>query len=575
MWIIYKNYYSFLAKYRLKFILFWVAVILWGFFDSVSPYFYKFFVDAIPSGNQQLLIKILIGYIAIRFFELLFDVITVFIGDAFLIPAARDARVTVMKKIQDLDFAFHLKKSTGSLISAIKRGDQAFFSLHHGINIKITRIFISFMVMLWFFLSLNLQMVLIIVSFFSFNLLLALVLIRHNMKTREDFNDAEDEVSAVIVDNLLNFETVKLFAKEAKEQRHLNSVFDIWLDKLWNFANSFRMIDLGVGSVSLSGLFLILYLGLQQMLKGQIGSGDFIAMIGFITAFYFRFFELIYELRNLAKFHVDLSKYFSWLPLKEQVKDPIHPITLSSIKGKIVFDEVSFSYPEGKQGALNKVSLKISPGQSVAFVGHSGAGKTSITKLLMRFYDPDIGNISIDNVNIKKMTKSHLRSHMGVVPQEPIMFNKSIAFNIAYGADNANQAEVIKAAKMANLHDFIITLPKKYETNVGERGVRLSGGQKQRLAIARMILSDPQIIIFDEATSQLDSESEKLIQDAFWKAAKGKTTLIIAHRLSSITKAEKIVVMEEGEIVEIGNHQQLLAKENSLYKRFWSLQTLD
>jgi len=163
---------------------------------------------------------------------------------------------------------------------------------------------------------------------------------------------------------------------------------------------------------------------------------------------------------------------------------------------------------------------------------------------------------------------------MGVVPQEPIMFNKSIAFNIAYGADDVKEEEIIAAAKMANLHDFIVTLPRKYETNVGERGVRLSGGQKQRLAIARMILSNPDIIIFDEATSQLDSESEKLIQDAFWKAAKGKTTLIIAHRLSSITKAEKIVVMQEGEIVEIGSHQQLLAKPNSLYKKFWSLQTV-
>jgi len=190
----------------------------------------------------------------------------------------------------------------------------------------------------------------------------------------------------------------------------------------------------------------------------------------------------------------------------------------------------------------------------------------------MRFYDPDVGSITIDGINIANMTKTNLRSFMGVVPQEPVLFNDSIAYNIGYGAGTTNLKQVIAAAKMANLHDFIKELPKGYKTNVGERGVRLSGGQKQRLAIARMILSTPDIIVFDEATSQLDSESEKLIQDAFWKASKNKTTLIIAHRLSSITRADVIVVMDNGHIVETGTHKQLLRKAG-LYSKFWKLQT--
>ncbi|MBU0974311.1 ATP-binding cassette domain-containing protein [Patescibacteria group bacterium] len=206
------------------------------------------------------------------------------------------------------------------------------------------------------------------------------------------------------------------------------------------------------------------------------------------------------------------------------------------------------------------------------FVGHSGAGKTTITKLLMRFFDPDSGKVTIDGVDIADLTKTNLRSFMGVVPQEPILFNDSIVYNIGYGASTSNLEEVVAAAKMANLHDFISDLPKGYDTKVGERGVKLSGGQKQRLAIARMILSTPDIIIFDEATSQLDSESERLIQDAFWKASKNKTTIIIAHRLSSITRAGKIVVMDGGKIAEIGNHEQLLEK-NGLYNKFWKLQT--
>lgn len=212
-------------------------------------------------------------------------------------------------------------------------------------------------------------------------------------------------------------------------------------------------------------------------------------------------------------------------------------------------------------------------------VGASGSGKTTLVKLLMRFYDPDKGYITIDKINIKDINKKNLRSAIGVVPQEPILFNNTVSYNIAYGLprgkagkNRATLKEVKAASKMANIDDFIESLPLKYKTIVGERGVKLSGGQKQRLAIARMILSDPAIIIFDEATSQLDSESEKLIQDAFWKVAKDKTTIIIAHRLSTVMRADKIVVMKDGRIIETGSHKQLLAKKDSLYSHFWNLQ---
>jgi ATP-binding cassette subfamily B protein len=191
----------------------------------------------------------------------------------------------------------------------------------------------------------------------------------------------------------------------------------------------------------------------------------------------------------------------------------------------------------------------------------------------MRFYDTDNGIISIDGTEINKLTKSHLRSFMGVVPQEPVLFNNTIGYNIAYGKENVSKSEIVSAAKIGNLHEFIMTLPKKYNTHVGERGIKLSGGQKQRLAIARMILSEPEIIIFDEATSQLDSENEKLIQNALWQAAKNKTTIIIAHRLSTAMRADKIIVMDKGRIVESGSHTDLLSRDKSLYKHFWELQT--
>jgi len=312
---------------------------------------------------------------------------------------------------------------------------------------------------------------------------------------------------------------------------------------------------------------------LNQATRGVIQVSDFVMILGFVSAFYPRFFEFIYNFRNIAKNYTDIDNYFSIFDQEVQVKDPAAPKKLGQVDGEVEFKNVTFSYPEGKRGAVKNINLRIRAGQSIALVGSSGVGKTTLVKLLMRFYDVSSGQILIDDIDIKEMEKSYLRSLMGVVPQDPNMFNDTIAFNIGYGNPEATIKEIVAAAKMARLHDFIESLPKKYDTLVGERGVKLSGGQRQRLAIARMILSNPQIIIFDEATSQLDSESEKYIQEAFWKAAQGKTTIIIAHRLSTVVKADKIVVMESQKIKEIGSHKELYHKKDSLYRHFWDLQT--
>jgi ABC-type multidrug transport system fused ATPase/permease subunit len=306
-----------------------------------------------------------------------------------------------------------------------------------------------------------------------------------------------------------------------------------------------------------------------------ITTGDFVLVVGFTSSFYPKVFELVWGFRDMAKNYSDIQRYFGLLDHQIEVKDPKKPVKIKRIVGEIEYKNTSFSYGDSKTDAINNIDLKIRPGQSVAFVGKSGAGKTTVVKLLMRFFDVTSGEILIDRINIKKITKSHLRSFMGVVPQEPILFNNTIGYNIAYGREKATKREIEAAAKLANIHDFIKSLADGYETKVGERGIKLSGGQKQRVAIARMILSDPEIIIFDEATSQLDSESEKLIQDAFWKAVKNKTTIIIAHRLSTVMRADKIVVMDDGKIIEVGSHNELIRKKGGLYKHFWNLQTIE
>lgn len=573
MFRIYRTYYSFLFRYKWRFLFFSLAVIGSGLFQSVQPYFYKLFIDSITRSEFTILGWILVIYIAVRILELFFDIASHWLSDAIVLPASRDARMAVFKKIQDLDFAFHLSKSTGSLISAIKRGDVAFFDLMHSINIRLAGIFISFIVTIGFFISINHQLAVLMAISLLINLAFARFLILRNIKARAEFNKTEDEISDIIVDNLMNYETVKLFAREDHEYGRLGNSFIPWIKALWAYANTFRVIDIVVGGVGNIGLFLVLLLGLYQLNIGILSVGDYIMVLGFVSSFYPRFFELIYEFRNIAKHNTDIQKYFNILDEITVVKDPQKSVKKTTVNGDIEFKNINFTYPEGKKGALKDINLHIRAGQSVAFVGRSGVGKTTLVKLLMRFYDPARGQIILDGINIKRFTKQQLRSFMGVVPQEPILFNNTIAYNIGYGIDNPSIETIVSAAKMANLHDFIDSLPKKYDTNVGERGVKLSGGQKQRLAIARMILSQPEIIIFDEATSQLDSESEKLIQNAFWKAVKNKTTLIIAHRLSTITRAEKIVVMEHGRIKEVGSHRQLLSNPDSLYSRFWNLQS--
>lgn len=573
MFTLFLTFYRFLFRYKWRFLSFVVIVTISSILQSIQPYFYKLFVDALGSQKLAQVTQVLIGYILVRLFSLIFETTSHFLADSVVLPASRDARMAIFKKIQDLDFAYHLSKSTGSLISAFKRGDSAFFNLYDSINGSLFPIFISFIVILGFFAQINWQLVLILFVSLLINLITAQYLIKNNISARASFNQSEDEINEIIVDNLMNYETVKLFAREDHEYRHLKLRFQPWLDKFWKYSNTFRLIDIVVGIFGNAGLFVVLFFGLYQLDQGLLTIGQYIMILGFVSSFYPKFFQLIFELRNIAKHYTDMVKYFAILDETTLVKDPVKPVGLTTVNGDIEFKNLSFSYPEGKKGAVTDINLSVRAGQSIAFVGRSGVGKTTLVKLLMRFYDPTRGQILLDGHNIKRFTKQQLRSFMGVVPQEPILFNNTIGYNIGYGVDNPTEQEIVAAAKMANLHDFIESLPKKYDTHVGERGVKLSGGQKQRLAIARMILSNPDIIIFDEATSQLDSESEKLIQDAFWKAAEGKTTFIIAHRLSTITRAEKIVVMEHGRLAEIGSHRQLLTKKDGLYTRFWSLQT--
>jgi ATP-binding cassette subfamily B protein len=499
-----------------------------------------------------------------------------------LLDAARDARQEIFKHVQSLDFTFHSGKSTGSLISAFKRGDGAFFDMYQTFHFNFLSIFISTLVMVYFFTKINALIAITMVISLVVTLIAIQLLIKNNVKKRNVFNDREDNISSIITDNVMNYETVKLFAREKWEEKRLSNSFIDWTKTLWGYSNSFRLIDIVVGAITSISIFLTFFLALYFTVHLKLTVGDFVLVVGFVGIFFPKIWNLVYGTRSIAKNYADIEKYFGLLDEKVEVLDPETPIKVDHVEGRINFDNIHFTYNGRAKNAINGITLKINKGESVALVGRSGSGKTTLAKLLMRFYDLESGEIDIDGMNIKDFTKDTLRSFVGVVPQEPILFNNTIAFNIGYGykgrtlkggsEKGPTLSEVRAAAHLANIDTFIEGLKKKYDTEVGERGVKLSGGQKQRLAIARMILSDPDIVVFDEATSNLDSESEKLIQDAFWKARRGKTTIIIAHRLSTVMRADKIVVMEEGNIKEIGTHESLLKDENSLYSHFWNLQ---
>ncbi|KKQ85903.1 MAG: ABC transporter [Candidatus Woesebacteria bacterium GW2011_GWB1_38_8] len=552
--------------------MFVLIIVIAPIIDSLTPYFYKQFVDKIPTHDYDLLLKILLFYIGIRFMALLFSTSRFLVGDILGVDAVANTIATVFAHIHNLDFAFHSSKSSGSLISAIKRGEGAFWNLYFSIHYRIVDVSVRFFVLLYFFKNLNSFIFIMTIVTFVLAILIMLVFVKMNVERKRKVNELEDDISSVIVDNMINFETVKLFVKELWEQRRLSVIQVDWRKAVWKYVYTFRGLDVSMGTVINISIFSILLYSLNMTITGIFTLGDFVLIAVFLQSFFPYLFELVWGFRDIAKSYSDIEKFFGILDYGVEIKDPENPVELEKIRGEIKYNNVTFTYSESKKEAVEKINLNIRQGQSIALVGRSGSGKTTLIKLLMRFYDVDQGMITVDGVDVRKFTKSHLRSFMGVVPQEPVLFNNTIEYNIGYGKEKVTKEEIVAAAKIANLHDFVLGMPKKYKTHVGERGIKLSGGQKQRLAIARMILSEPDIIIFDEATSQLDSENEKLIQDALWKVTKNKTTVIIAHRLSTAMRADKIVVMDKGKIVESGSHSVLLGRDKSLYKHFWNLQ---
>jgi ATP-binding cassette subfamily B protein len=485
--------------------------------------------------------------------------------------AVRAVANRTFEHLHRLSLRFHLERRTGGLSRVIERGTKAVdlilrLAVLTSVPTVIELIFMSGVLAYYF----GLKFVLIVLGTISIYLWFTIIASEWRIAIRRDLNDSDTEANTRAVDSLLNYETVKYFGNELLEARRYDSSMARYEDAMIRTFSSLGVLNSGQAIIYTCGLTVCMLLTARGVVQGTLTIGDFVMINALLIQLYMplNFIGMVY--REIRQGLVDLETMFALLNESPEIVDRPGAKELVVTKGIVRFEDVSFSY-EVEREILNNVSFEVPAGRMVAIVGPSGAGKSTISRLLFRFYQPSSGKITIDGQDILGVTQSSLRREVGMVPQDTVLFNDTIAYNIRYGRAGASDAELRGAARMAQIDDFIMSLPAGYNTMVGERGLKLSGGEKQRVAIARTILKSPPILMLDEATSALDSYTEKEIQGALEKVAQDRTTLVIAHRLSTVVHADEIIVMDEGRVVERGTHGQLLTLKG-LYAGLWARQ---
>ena len=485
--------------------------------------------------------------------------------------AGRRVSLRVFSHLFSLSLRYHLERRTGELARVIERGVEAITFLLGIVLFNIGPTLFEFALVIGILLvkypwPFALVTFLTIVAYAAFTFLAS----EWRIGIRREMNLRDNEVSAQSVDSLLNYETVKTFTTEAFERDRLDRTLALYQSAAIRSRTSLAALNFGQAGIIAVGVTVIMILAAQGVVAGTLTVGDVVLVNAFLLQLYqpLNFLGVVY--RQVRQSLTDLENLMSLLELEPEVKDRSDARPLALNGAEVRFEAVSFGY-DPRRPVLHDVDLTVPAGHTLALVGSSGAGKSTVVRLLFRFYDVDEGAILIDDQDLRDVTQESLRAAIGLVPQDTVLFNESIRANIAYGRPGASQAEIEDAARAAQIHGFIALLPDGYDTMVGERGLKLSGGEKQRVAIARMVLKDPPILIFDEATSALDSRTERMIQAALRRLSSGRTTLIIAHRLSTVVDADQILVLEHGRVVEQGRHGQLLARHGT-YAQMWARQ---
>ena len=541
--------------------------------DTLGPLWLKKIIDAITTQNAlNSISKLIAFYFVLRFLTALFDYLRDYIFSPAEMGIARTLSDKLFEHLLNLPVQYHVEQKIGGLSRQITRGGRAVTFILDFFVINILPTILELIIVTGLLLKLYppeyaLITFITVISYGWFTMWAT----EKRQKFRLGANLADDEVAALEVDTLANIDTVKYFNNEPELRRRYWPAITKRYDLSVASNQLFALISGGQAVILLTGLGLILWLGIQQTVSGHLTIGDLVLLTSYVAILSAPINVLGFVYRQIKDGLADLDGMAAILQEDITILEPDQPVSVAQAKGEVVFDKVEFAYRADRQ-IIKNISLTVKPGQRVAFVGPSGVGKSTIVKLLFRFFDPTSGHILIDGVNLKDLDKDTRRSLFAIVPQEPALFNTTIAENIRFGKPDATQKEIEEAAKLASIDTLIEKLPEKYETLVGERGVKLSGGEKQRVAIARAMIRKPKILVFDEATSSLDSHSERAIQESLDAIAHGRTTLAVAHRLSTIANSDCIYVLNEGGIAEQGTHSELLQK-NGLYAKLWRVQS--
>jgi ABC-type transport system involved in Fe-S cluster assembly fused permease/ATPase subunit len=560
---------------RVRVVVATICLVLAKIATVYVPLVYSRAVDALAPGQAMLVIPIgLIGaYGLLRVASAGFAELRDAIFAAVQQRVMRKAGMQSFRHMHQLSLRFHLDRQTGGLSRNIERGTTGIeLVLRLAVFNILPTLFEVFLVTAILWNMFDWRFAAVTFTAVTIYLLFTTLFANWRVQFRRTMNETDNESRTKAVDSLLNYETVKYFGNE----RHEAARYDLALARYEKAAVksqvTLNMLNIGQASIIAGGLALVMLMAAQGVHDGTMSVGKFVLVNTYLMQLYqpLNFIGFVYV--QIKQGLVDMEAMFRLLATNAEITDRPGAVALPATQeaAEVVFDNVAFGYRPDR-GILHGVSFTVKPGESLAVVGPTGAGKSTINRLLFRFYDVTGGAIRIDGTDIRDLTQDSLRAAIGVVPQDTVLFNDTIRYNIAYGRPGASAAEIEEAAKLAQVHDFVLRLPDCYETRVGERGLKLSGGEKQRVAIARTILKNPRILILDEATSALDTRTEQDIQIALRTLSRNRTTLTIAHRLSTVVDADQIIVLDQGVVVERGTHHALLA-ENGVYARMWALQ---
>ncbi|PXX15655.1 ATP-binding cassette subfamily B protein [Nitrosomonas ureae] len=563
----------YLWEFKVRVVLALSLLVLAKLANVSVPLVLKEIVDALDQTRAELTLPVflLLSYGVLRLCSTLFGELRDAIFAKVTQRAIRRIANKVFSHLHSLSLRFHLERQTGGVSRDIERGTRGISFLLNFMLFNILPTLLEIGLVLIILISqYDIRFAIIIVLTLLAYIALTLIVTEWRMIFRRTMNNMDSKANTQAIDSLLNYETVKYFGNESWEARRYDEHLQSWEKAAIRNQTSLAALNAGQSAIIAVGVTLLMLLAADQVIDGHMTLGDLVLINAFMLQLYMPLHFLGFVYREIKHSLADMERMFTLLEENKEIQDKPDARILDVKNATIHFNHINFSYEPNRQ-ILFDVSFDIPAGQNIAVVGHSGSGKSTLARLLFRFYDVQSGCIRINDQDIRDVTQQSLRSAMGIVPQDTVLFNDSIYYNIAYGRPDATADEVYAAAKSAHIDDFIESLPDKYETIVGERGLKLSGGEKQRVAIARTILKNPAMLIFDEATSALDSHSEKRIQVELKRIAKNRTTLTIAHRLSTIADADQILVMDHGRIIERGTHQQLLTM-NDQYARMWELQ---